>query len=133
MDIFEQAARKKLRFASNVVGDVTVEDLWDLPLTAKAGRPDLDSIARATFSDLKSIEEGSFVELRPDPRKDQLTLKLDIVKHVIAAKIAEREAAKTAAEKAERKRKLLEVLAAKKDQELLGKTREELEAEIVSL
>ena len=34
-DIFKQATKLKLRFSS-VRGDLTVEDLWDLPLTSKS-------------------------------------------------------------------------------------------------
>lgn len=132
MTIFEQAARDKLRFASSV-GDLTTEQLWDLPLTAKGERPDLDRIARATHAELKDIAEGSFVDLTPDPRKDALELKLEILKHVIAAKLAEREAAKKSAENAERKRRLLSSLAAKEEQTLLGMSREEIEAEIAKL
>lgn len=132
MDIFERASRAALRFSSSI-GDLTTEQLWDLPLTAKSERPNLDKLARAVNSELKSIEEGSFVNTKPDPRKSELELKLDILKHVIAAKIATAEAAEKAAENAERKRKLLGALAAKEESELAGMSREQIEAEIAKL
>lgn len=133
MTIFERATRQKLRFSSSV-GDLTTEQLWDLPLTAKsADRPDLDKLARAVNSELKSLEEGSFVSVTPDPRKAELELKLDILKRIIEVKLADKAAAEKAAENAERKRKLLAALASKEETELSGMTREQLEAEIAKL
>lgn len=132
MDIFERASHSKLRFASSV-GDLTTENIWDLPLTAKSDRPNLDGIARAVFSELKSLEEGSFVTLTPDPRKVEMELRLDILKHVIAAKLEAKASAEKAAENAERKRKLLSALASKEDAELVGMTKEQIEAEIAKL
>jgi hypothetical protein len=37
MNIFEQATRAKIRF-STPVGMLSVEDLWDLPLTSTQGQ-----------------------------------------------------------------------------------------------
>ena len=132
MNIFERAARGKLRFESPV-GDLTAEQLFDLPLTAKGERANLDSIARAVNRELKDIVDGSFVEVKPDPRKTDLELRLDILKHVIEAKQAEKAAAEARAANAERKRKLLDALAAKDDQALAGMSREEIQAEIAKL
>jgi hypothetical protein len=132
MDIFERAARGKLRFASSV-GDLTAENIWDLPLTAKGERPNLDGIARAVFSELKSLEEGSFVTVTPDPRKVEMELRLDILKHVIAAKLEAKATAEKAAENAERKRKLLAALASKEEAELTGMSKDQIEAEIAKL
>ena len=132
MNIFERAARIKLRFASSV-GDLTTEQIWDLPLTEKGQRPNLDTLARAVFTELKSLEEGSFVTLKPDPRKADLELRLDILKHVIAAKLEAKAAAEQAAENAERKRKLLSALASKETAELAGMTKDQIEAEIAKL
>ena len=132
MDIFERASRAKLRFDS-VVGDLTTEQLWELPLTAKGERPDLDKMARGVNTVLKSIEEGSFVTLKPDPRKVDLELRLDILKHVIQSKLEAKAAAEKAAENAERKRKLLSALASKEEATLAGMSKEEIEREIAKL
>lgn len=132
MNIFERASRAKLRFASSV-GDLLTEQLWDLPLTAKSERPNLDSLARAVFRELKSLEEGSFVNVTPDPRKTDLELRLDLLKHVIEAKQAEKAAAEARAANVERKRKLMDALAAKDDQALAGMSREDIQAEIAKL
>lgn len=133
VDIFEKAARSKLRFASPV-GELTAEQLWDLPLTSKsASRANLDSMARDVNRELKGLEEESFVTLRPDPRKRDLELRLAILKRVIEVTLADRDAAAKAAENAERKRKLLAALASKEEAALAGMSKEEIEAEIARL
>lgn len=132
MNIFERAAREKLRFESPI-GDLTAEQLWDLPLTSKSERPNLDSMARGVFAELKSLEEGSFVDIKPDPRKTAMELRLEILKHVIASSLEAKAAAEKASENAERKRKLLAALASKEEAELTGMSKEEIEAEIAKL
>ena len=132
MDIFENASRRKLRFQS-VVGELTTEQLWDLPLTSKGGRVNLDAIARSVHAELKGLEEVSFVECKPDPRKDELELDLEILKHIIAVKLAEREAADQAATKAQRRAKLLDALASKENDELVGMSKDDIMAELNSL
>lgn len=132
MNIFERAARGKIRFSSPI-GDLTTEQLFDIPLTARPDRASLDTMARAVHSELKSIDEGSFVVLKPDPRKADLELHLDILKHVIDAKLSAKAAAEKAAENAERKRRLLAALESKQESELAGMSKEEIEAEIAKL
>lgn len=132
MNMFEKASREKLRFISSI-GELTTEQLWDLPLTSRSERPNLDALARAVYSELKSLEEGSFVEIKPDPRKTAMELRLDILKHVIAAKLEAKAAAEKVAENAERKRKLLAALASKEEAELTGMSKEQIEAEIAKL
>ncbi len=133
MEIFERASRAKIRYPSSA-GDLTTEQLWDLPLShMRSTGVDLDKIARQVNGELKSIAEGSFVSLTPDPRQTELELKLDVLKHVIASKLAARTAAETAMANAERKRVLLSVLAAKEESQLAGMSREEIKAEIAKL
>jgi hypothetical protein len=129
MNIFEQAARRKYRFPS-AKGELTVEQLWDLPLIAapRAGTAiaDLDSIARGIAAELRGVTSESFVETKPDPRKGDLETKLEVLKHVIAAKQADAAAAKTAAERAEKRRKLVDAIAAKDEQAIQNMSKEEL-------
>lgn len=137
MNIFERASRKKLRFSSTR-GDLTTEQLWDLPLQANAKSSgataaDLDKLARAVNTELKSIEEGSFVALTPDPRKIDLELRLEILKHIIKSKLSDRAAAEERVAIAERKRKLYAALEAKEESELVGKSRADILAEIERL
>lgn len=131
-DIFEKATRKKLRFPSEK-GDLTVEQLWDLPLTSSRSNLSLDGIARAINTDLKNLAEESFVVTTPDPRKALLELQLDILKHIIAVKLAEAESAKKSAEKAAERAKLLAALGEKEEQELTLLSKEAILARLKEL
>lgn len=132
MSIFEQASRQALRFDSTV-GDLITEQLWDLPLISRSGRPSLDSIARAVHMELKDLDEVSFVESKPDPRKEDLELQLDILKHIIAVKKADNEAALKRAEDAERRQRLLAALSSKQDAALTAMSEDEIKAELAKL
>lgn len=130
MDIFEIAARRKFRFAS-VKGELTVEQLWDLPLIAGSGitrdvKCDLDTVGRGIVTELKGVTEESLVNINPDPRKGELEAKLDIVKHIIASKQTEAAAAKSAAERADKRRKLVDAIASKDDEALTKASKEDL-------
>lgn len=49
-DIFEIASRRKYRFPS-AIGELTVEQLWDLPLTDPKRGATLDNVAKADRAD----------------------------------------------------------------------------------
>lgn len=132
-NMFEQASRIGLRFSS-ARGGLSVEDLWHLPLTSPTGRSiNLDDIAKGLRRELKSEDEESFVKPAPVAALAEKKLAFEIVKHIISVLVAERDAASEAKAKSEQKQKLLSVLSRKKDQELEGKTAEEIEAMINSL
>ena len=57
---FEKASRIRLRF-DTPQGSLTVEDLWQLPLTSRTGRANLDDIAKSLNRQLKETAEESFV------------------------------------------------------------------------
>lgn len=131
MNIFERASRQKLRFSSDR-GELTVEQLWDLDLT-KNGKFNLDSIARAVNAELKSLSEESFVVTTPDARKAKLELQLDILKHIIAAKMEAAENAKKSAEKAAMRAKLVAALGEKEEEELSKMSKEDILAKLAAL
>lgn len=131
MNIFEQATRQKFRFES-IKGELTVEQLWDMPLTSKNGF-DLDTVAKEVNRGLKACSEESFVNTNHNPAVDRLEAKLEVVKHVIAVKLAEADERAKAADRKAEKERLLEILHQKKDQDLLGLSREELEKRIADL
>jgi hypothetical protein len=131
MSVFEIASRKKLRFPSQK-GDLTSEQLWDLPLTS-ANKFDLDTIARGINGELKSITEDGFVQTKPDPRKPDLETALEIVKRVIAVKIEEKDAAEKKAANRVKRQKLLEALAEREVGDLKAKSKEELLKELNDL
>lgn len=126
MNIFERAARGKFRFRFTS-GELTVEQLFDLSL------PRLDTIARGVNSELKSVTEESFISTTPHPSQSELECKLEIVKHVIASKLADQKAAEIRAANAEKRRRLLDALSAKEDAELTGLSKEDLIKQIEAL
>lgn len=131
MSNFKKAARLKLRFPS-IKGLLSVEQLYDLTLTSKAGF-DLDSVAKSINGLLRVASEDSFVNTKPNAEQTLNQLKLDLVKEVIADKIAENEAnAKAVANRHERE-KLLTVLEGKKDAALANLSEAELEERIRAL
>jgi hypothetical protein len=133
--MFEQASRFKLRFDSPK-GLLTTEDLWDLPLTSPSGnRAHLDAIAMSLYRQTRDAAEVvSFVNPTAESReKSELELRLAIVKHVIDVKLAERDALQAAAERRDKKQRLLELIARKQDEELSSKPIEELQALVNSL
>lgn len=126
--MFEKASRQKLRFNTSR-GLLTVEDLWDLPLTSATGKPNLDDIARNLNRQIRdSGVETSFVDPSASGVDAETQLGFEIVKHVIAVRIAERDAASAAAKKRETKAKILQIIASKQDEALQSKSLEELQA-----
>lgn len=123
--MFEQASRLKLRFESKK-GLLTTEDLWTLPLKATGNSVDLDEVAKLVHQELKNSEEISFVT--PVSNNNTVAqLKMDVVKHIIAVKVTERDAAQKARDAKEKKQKILEIIARKQDEALVNYSIEELE------
>jgi len=131
-NLFERATRLKLRFTTEY-GMVSVEDLWDLPLaTTRPRTTSLDDVAKALRRELRDTEEESFV-VAAKKGDDRLALSFEVVKHIIAVRLAEAEAAKTARQRAEKKQQLLGVLARKQDAALENMTEAEIKAAIEEL
>jgi aminopeptidase N len=131
MDLFQKATRKKFRFPSPK-GQLTTEQLWDLPLTSKTGM-DLDSIAKTVNAELKLQSETSFVTPNSNPAKTVLTEMLDVLIAIIAVQQAENEARRKAASKQAEKQTLLEALQNAETQALMKLTPEEIKARIAAL
>ncbi len=123
--MFEQATRQKIRFTTNR-GLLSVEDVWDL------GLEELDALAKSLNRQIKEQAEESFIETKT-AAASLLDLRFEIVKHIIAVKLQEREDRKLAAEKRQRKQQILELIEAKKTEALSAKTLEELQAELAAL
>lgn len=126
-NIFEQASRTKLRFDS-FVGLLSADDLWDLPLLSTTQSPCLDDIARALYNSIKDDSANiSFVR----PPKEGISfdnLRFEIVKHIIEAKIADRDAAEQKQVRAAKKQRILAIMAEKEDDTLKGASLDELKA-----
>jgi cytochrome P450 len=130
-NLFEIAFRRKYRFPS-VVGELTTEQLWDLPLTSTRGAC-LDNVAKTVSGNLKMVSDESFVVTTPNPRKGELENMLEIIKHVIAVKIEDRRRADAAADRADKRRKLIEALANKQDDAIKNLSEDEIKAKLAEL
>ena len=118
-NIFKNATKKKYRFFFR--GTCTVEDLWDFDVK------DLDAIYR----NLKKLQKESSEEsLLSEVSKEDKVLneKVEIVKAIVADKLAAQERAKNLAKKKAENQRILEIMADKKDAALKEKTMEELQA-----
>lgn len=131
MNIFEKAARVELRFESSR-GLLTTEQLWHLPLQSKS-LFDLDTIAKAANAKLKSFAEESFVTPTETPGKEFAELSLEIVKYIIAVKMAEAAEAKQASKKSQVRQEILSVIAEKQQEALKSMTIEELNKQLDAL
>lgn len=130
MNIFEQAVRLKIRF-DTPKGMLSVEDLWDLPLTSTRGA-NLDDIARGLFALLRSGNDVSFVN--PEQKSDPTAqLRFDLAKHVIDIRLAENKAASEASANREKKQRLLGIIAEKEGQALTALSVEELRGMVAAL
>ena len=131
--LFIKASRQKFRFASHK-GQLTVEQLWDLPLRPRsANSVCLNTIAQICHNnDLNQQGELDFVN---GTKADNSVFqdKFDIVMHIISVKKAEEQAVRDASAKREQKQKLLGILSNKKDTELQGKSAEEIQKMIDDL
>lgn len=130
MDIFKKASRMGLRITTDK-GDLSVDDLWNLPLTSKSN-VSLDNLATAVNREIKSSEEESFVEVQSEGNAT-LTLTLDILKEIIKVRQAENAAIRTYAANKLRKDKLLGILSDKQDEDLKGMTVEQIQEEIAAI
>lgn len=128
---FKAAAQQKVRFPS-VRGFLVAEQLFDLPLTSKNGF-DLDTVAKDVNKLLKEQAEESFVSTSPDPQAAVYQMMLDIVKEIIADKLAEVAATRTSNANAAERQRLLALLDEKKHDELRGLSKEEIQERIKAL
>ena len=131
MNIFEQATRRAIRFESTK-GDLSVEQLWDLPLQSR-NQFDLDTVAKTVNRQLNDVTEESFVSVRENPAKETLSLKLELVKHIISVKLQEAEEARNRANRASEKEKLLRLLDEKQNEALRALTPEEIQERLKAL
>ena len=130
-NIFEYATRNKLRFSSSK-GELTVEQLWDVPLRSR-DEFNLNSIAKTIHRWFKDISEENFVETKKTAEHKRLETALEVIKYVIEVKISEEKEAATRAEKKKEKEKLLAILAEKQDGKLSALSEKELQERIAAL
>lgn len=131
-NIFEYITRNKIRFASSR-GELTAEQLWDVPLRSTRDDFNLNVIAKAASKAFKDISEESFVETKKTPEHDRREMTLEVVKYVIDVKLAEEKAAETHATRKKEKEQLLAILAEKQLGKLSDLSEKELQRRIAAL
>ena len=124
-NIFETASKIKLRISTGR-GLLSVEDLWDLSLES------LDTIAISVNKELKANQEESFIG-KKTKANDILELKLEILKHIITVKLAEKQAKAQRAERNAKLAQLRELAISKQNEALAGSSLEEINNMIAEL
>lgn len=123
--MFELASRLKFRFDSPK-GQLSADDLWDLPLTSTLGKANLDDIAKGLHKQIKTAEEVDSFVVEEKKTDDIIQKKFELVKYIIDTLKAEKQSAANAAEKAAQRNLINGLIAKRKEENLNGKTLEEL-------
>ena len=116
-NIFELASNMKFRFPYK--GLISTEDLRDLNLDQ------LDMVYRALNKDVKKSQEESLLSKNTFEDKI-LSAKIEIVKHIFNYKLEMAEKQEQAQINAEKRRKILDILAQKQDASLQNMSEDEL-------
>ena len=117
--IFEFATRNKLRFPYK--GSISVEDLWDL------SQKQLNDVYKILKKELKLVsEEENLMSLEKEDPYIELNIKVEIVKHIFNVKKVEAQQREDAVIKAEKKQRILDILAKKQDDSLNNMSEDEL-------
>ena len=132
--LFLQASRNKWRFNSpKGINSLSVEDLWDIPLQSDTGKANLDDVAKGLDRALRDSSEAVSFVAPTTPRNNETQAKFDLVREVIAVRVAENNAARDALERKQKRQKILEVIAAKEDKALEGQSLEDLKKMVEQL
>lgn len=124
LNIFETLTRKKIRFKAKN-GNISLEDLWDLSLE------ELDTIAVELDKEANTTTK-SFINKR-NPANKLAKQKLDAVLRVIEIKISDKERAERNADTRERKARIMEIIASKKDAALEGASLKKLQEQLAGI
>lgn len=117
-NIFEYVTRNKVRFPYK--GLITVEDLWDLDVN------NLDKIFKTLNSQAKQLKEESLLDTKT--KEDELiNIQIEVIKHIVSVKLAEKEVKEIAKIKNEQKQKIMSIIASKQDEELHNTSIEDLQ------
>ena len=117
-DMFEKAVKGKYRFPYK--GQIAVEDLYDLPLGS------LDTVFKTLNAEVKNTDEESLLQTKSE-EDDILATKIEIVKYIFNEKLEEKKNRQEAAERKEKKQKIMQIIATKQDEALRNASVEDLQ------
>lgn len=106
VNLFEIATRDNYQFPFR--GMINVIDLWTLSVQ------NLDNVFKTLNAEAKKSEEESLLSAKTK-ENEELSNKIEIVKHIVGVKLAEQEAREDAKKKKEMKQRLLEIKAKRED------------------
>lgn len=118
MELFKLAAKEKYRFPFR--GNISVEDLFDLTTSQ------LDVVYKELKSQVKESSDSLLKEVSTEDK--ELKNKIEIVKTIFEDKKTEAVQKEQVLAEKQRKERIKELIAQKKDQGLVDKSIEELEA-----
>ena len=131
MSIFKEASRKNLRFKTTHHSNLSVSDLWSLPLQSQV-KSSLDNAYSLLQKELRVDNEDSFFQTKNSEQSDN-ELRLEVLKEIMSDRVEENKAKVDKKAKETQKEKLQEILQSKKDEDLQGKSVEEIEAMLQEL
>lgn len=117
-NMFEKAVKGKYRFPYK--GQISVEDLYDLPIGA------LDTVFKSLNAEVKKTDEESLLQTKT-AEDDILSTKIEIVKYIFNEKLEEKKSRQEAAERKEKKQKIMQIIATKQDEALRNASVEDLQ------
>lgn len=117
-DMFEKSVKGKYRFPYK--GQIAVEDLYDLPLGS------LDTVFKTLNVEAKKTDEESLLQTKSE-EDDILATKIEIVKYIFNEKLEEKKNRQEAAERKEKKQKIMQIIATKQDEALQNASVEDLQ------
>lgn len=120
MENFKLASQQKLRFQTSK-GSLSTEQLWDLCID------DLDALAVSLESEHKQSGKKSFL-IKTSVKDKTAKLRFDVVLDVLNTKVEEMQEAQEAQEAKEHNKKIITLIAEKRDESLKGKSIAQLEA-----
>ena len=127
MDMYRKALIANITFITPQ-GVIGIAELFDLPLTSKTGRANLNDIAIDIHKRIQAAGDNvSFVETARPTTITNDELALEVVKDVIAYKQEKNAAAAASAEREAKRVRIRELIEMKKDAELTEKSAAELE------
>lgn len=118
MELFKLAAKEKYRFPFR--GNISAEDLFDLTTSQ------LDVVYKELKSQVKESSDSLLKEVSTEDK--ELKNKIEIVKTIFEDKKTEAVQKEQVLAEKQRKERIKELIAQKKDQDLVDKSIEELEA-----
>ena len=117
-NMFEKAVKDNYRFPYK--GQIAVEDLYDLPLGS------LDTVFKTLNAEVKRTDEESLLQTKT-AEDDILATKIEIVKYIFNEKLEEKKNRQEAAERKEKKQKIMQIIATKQDEALQNASVEDLQ------